>query len=249
MNSELELVLPEWSAPASVRAACTTRQGGVSLPPWNSLNLGLHVDDDPGHVEINRQRVASRLGIASESIGWLSQVHGTDLVTLPIDGVPSADAATTEQPGQVCAILTADCLPVLFCNRTGTQVAAAHAGWRGLCNGVLEKAVQSFAVPAPEVMAWLGPAIGPRHFEVGPEVREAFMARHSSAAEAFSGHGARPGHFMADIYRLAWQRLEAAGVSAIFSSPLCTVSDAQRFYSYRRDGRTGRMASFIWLDA
>lgn len=249
MTSEPGLILPEWPSPARVRAACTTRLGGVSLPPWDSLNLGMHVDDDARHVEVNRQRVADQLALDASSFGWLSQVHGTDLATLPADGVPVADASTTETPGQVCAILTADCLPVLFCDRAGTRVAAAHAGWRGLCNGVLENVVAAFGGSAGDVMVWLGPAIGPRHFEVGPEVREAFIGREPQAAGAFSENGARPGHFMADIYSLARQRLESAGVDAVFGEPLCTVSDSQRFFSYRRDGQTGRMATMIWLDS
>lgn len=249
MTSELDLILPEWPAPARVRAVSTTRQGGVSLPPWNTLNLGAHVEDDPRHVEANRSRVASELGVASEALGWLSQVHGTDMVTLPAKGVPEADAATTDVPGQVCAILTADCLPVLFCNRSGSRVAAAHAGWRGLCHGVLEAVVTAFREPASDLMAWLGPAIGAEHFEVGPEVREAFMTHDPRAADAFSRRGARPGHYLADIYSLARQRLGAAGVHAVFGEPLCTFSDSRRFYSYRRDGKTGRMASLIWIDS
>ncbi|MBW7473109.1 peptidoglycan editing factor PgeF [Marinobacter sp. F4218] len=248
MNTEPELIWPEWPAPTKVRAVCTTRQGGESLPPWDSLNLGTHVEDDPHHVEANRRRVADRLSLSTGAFGWLSQVHGTDVVTLPAEGVPVADASVTARPGQVCAILTADCLPVLLCNRAGTRVAAAHAGWRGLCNGVLERVVRCFDEPATELMAWLGPAIGSEHFEVGPEVREAFIARNAGAADAFSQQGARPGHFMADIYRLTRQRLESVGVDAIYGNPLCTVSDSNRFYSYRRDGRTGRMATLIWLD-
>ncbi|MBW4936392.1 peptidoglycan editing factor PgeF [Marinobacter sp. F4206] len=249
MNSEPELILPDWPAPQNVRAVCTTRLGGVSLPPWDSLNLGVHVEDEPGHVQTNRQRVADRLGLASNSFGWLSQVHGTEVATLPAEGVPEADGSITDRPGQVCAILTADCLPVLFCNRSGTRVAAAHAGWRGLCSGILEKVAAGFDEPASELLAWLGPAIGPEHFEVGPEVREAFIGYDSRAAGAFSEHGARPGHFMADIYRLGRQRLESAGIEAVFFNSFCTVADSRRFYSYRRDGQTGRMASLIWLES
>ena len=249
MTSKLDLIQPDWPAPARVRAVSTTRLGGVSQPPWHSLNLGTHVEDDPQHVTENRGRLASELALEQADFGWLSQVHGTELVTLPVDGVPVADASTTTQAGQVCAILTADCLPVLFCDRAGTQVAAAHAGWRGLCAGILEQDVASFTAPAAEIIAWLGPAIGPGQFEVGPEVRDAFIATGDRAAEAFSTSGARPGHFMADIYCLARQRLEKAGVSAVYGGDLCTVSDSQRFYSYRRDGQTGRMATLIWLES
>ncbi len=248
MISELDLIRPDWPAPDRVRAASTTRLGGVSKPPWHSLNLGIHVQDDAQHVTENRARLASELALEQGVFGWLSQVHGTDLVTLPVDGIPEADASTTTQAGQVCAILTADCLPVLLCDRAGTQVAAAHAGWRGLCAGILEQVIASFAAPAAEIIAWLGPAIGPGQFEVGPEVRDAFMVADARAAEAFSASGARPGHFMADIYCLARQRLENTGVTAVYGGDLCTASDPQRFYSYRRDGQTGRMATLIWLE-
>lgn len=249
MTSELDLIRPDWPAPDRVRAASTTRFGGVSQPPWHSLNLGSHVQDDPQHVTVNRGRLASELALEQGAFGWLSQVHGTELVTLPVDGIPEADASTTIQTGQVCAILTADCLPVLLCDRAGKQVAAAHAGWRGLCAGILEQVVASFTAPSAEIMAWLGPAIGPAQFEVGPEVRDAFMAADHRAAEAFLTFGARTGHFMADIYCLARQRLETLGVSAVYGGDLCTVSDPELFYSYRRDGQTGRMASLIWLDS
>lgn len=249
MISDQDLIFPDWPAPERVRAVSTTRRGGVSQPPWASLNLGSHVEDDPQHVAHNRQHLAETLALDPVSFGWLSQVHGTGLVTLPAEGVPEADAALTDQVRQVCTILTADCLPVVFCDRAGTQVAAAHAGWRGLCSGVLEQVVSNFRAPAGEILAWLGPAIGPREFEVGPEVRDAFLATEPSASEAFSPAGARPGHFMADIYRLARQRLEAVGISRIYGGDLCTVSDPNRFYSYRRDGRTGRMATLVWLDS
>ena len=248
MTSELDLIRPDWPAPDRVRAASTTRLGGVSQPPWHSLNLGAHVRDNPQHVTENRARLANELSPEPAAFGWLSQVHGIGLVTLPVDGIPEADASTTTETGQVCAILTADCLPVLLCDRAGTQVAAAHAGWRGLCAGILEQVVASFTAPSAEIIAWLGPAIGPVHFEVGSEVRDAFMEADDRASEAFSTSGARSEHFMADIYCLARQRLETAGVSAVYGGDLCTVSDPQRFYSYRRDGQTGRMATLIWLE-
>lgn len=249
MASELPVLLPDWPAPECVRAACTTRVGGISRKPWDSLNLGVHVGDNPDHVAVNRQRLADRLGLGTEAFGWLAQIHGTCVVELPVAGVPSADASTTRCPGQVCAILTADCLPVLFCNRDGTQVAAAHAGWRGLCAGVLEATIHSFESPADEILAWLGPAIGPTGFEVGPEVMEEFVSRDLDAVSAFTAEGAGPGHFMADIYQLARQRLQGAGVAAVYGGGECTLSDSERFFSYRRDGNTGRMASLIWLEA
>lgn len=248
MISEQDLIVPDWPAPDRVRAVSTTRRGGFSQAPWASLNLGSHVEDNPEHVAQNRKRLADRLGLESGSFGWLSQVHGTRLVALPVEGVPEADASMTDQAGQVCAILTADCLPVVFCDRSGTQVAAAHAGWRGLCHGVLEQVVSSFRGPAGEILAWLGPAIGPGQFEVGPEVRDAFIAEDRHAVKAFLP-SARPGYFMADIYRLARQRLENAGVGGVYGGGLCTVSDSTSFYSYRRDGRTGRMATLVWLDS
>lgn len=247
VSSEPRLIRPEWPAPANVRAISTTRAGGVSGAPWDSLNLGSHVGDDADHVRENRRRLARALQLEDDAIAWLSQVHGTGLVRLPAPGVPEADAALADQPGQVCAIMTADCLPVLFCNRSGTRVAAAHGGWRGLCDGVLEAVVAGFEEPAGELLAWLGPAIGPGHFEVGPEVRAAFVAQDARADAAFSAQGARPGHCMANIYELARLRLAAAGVTQIYGGSLCTVSDPERFYSYRRDGQTGRMACLIWL--
>ena len=170
------------------------------------------------------------------------------MATLPVAGVPDADAAVAGSPGQVCVVLTADCLPVLFCNRQGTRVAAAHAGWRGLASGVLARVVTALGEPA-ELMAWLGPAIGPAAFEVGPEVKEAFVQHDPDAEAAFTCGGARPGHLMADLFQLARLQLRALGVRHIYGGDFCTWSDAERFYSYRRDGQTGRMASGIWIDA
>lgn len=246
MISEQSLLIPEWPAPANVRALCTTRLGGVSPAPWASLNLGSHVGDDVAAVRENRERLARYCGVAGQRFGWLDQVHGNSVVELPVSGVPPADASFTTVPDTVCAILTADCLPVLFCDRVGTRVAAAHAGWRGLCDGVLERTAKSLGHPSG-LMAWLGPAIGPACFEVGPEVRQAFVGCDPQAATAFTPTGARPGHFMADIYMLARQRLSGIGLAEIYGGGLCTVSDPARFFSYRRDGQTGRMASIIWL--
>ncbi|GAA5169030.1 purine nucleoside phosphorylase YfiH [Viridibacterium curvum] len=240
----LALIEPEWPAPARVRAISTMRLGGVSAAPWSALNLGGKVGDDPAHVAENRRLVMAVL--PSEPV-WLDQVHGTDVWRADSDS-RCADAAVTRSTGRVCTVMTADCLPVLFADRAGQVVAAAHAGWRGLCAGVLERTLQAMAVPPEEVMAWLGPAIGPEHFEVGPEVRAAFMDKDAQAAAAF-----RPGkgdRLMADIFELARQRLRAGGLAAanIYGGGICTVTDAARFFSYRRDGVTGRMASLIWLD-
>lgn len=247
MNSEVPLIKPDWPAPGRVRAVCSTRLGGVSEAPWDSLNLGFHVGDDPARVQENRQRLATKVGIGPGSIGWLEQVHGTEVTSLPVNGVPQADASYTLQAGEVCVIMTADCLPVLLCDESGTRVGAAHAGWRSLCGGVLETLVNDMGGKPAELMAWLGPAIGPEHFEVGPEVREAFLSHDPAAAGAFSVGGARAGHFMADIYLLARQRLAECGVRQVYGGDFCTVSEPQRFFSYRRDGQTGRMASLIWM--
>ncbi|MEX6501664.1 peptidoglycan editing factor PgeF [Pseudomonas zhanjiangensis] len=233
---------PQWPAPARVRACVTTRAGGVSLAPFDSLNLGDHVDDDPVAVAKNRQRLVSLLGCKP---AWLRQVHGIAVAPADPGQVAEADASWTSRPRVACTIMTADCLPVLFCDRAGTRVAAAHAGWRGLVGGVLEATLDALAVPADQLLAWFGPAIGPGAFEVGAEVREAFIAVHPQASEAFSA-SVNPGRYMADIYQLARIRLAARGVTAIFGGGLCTYSDP-RFYSYRRASRTGRFASLIWL--
>lgn len=248
----IELIRPDWPAPARVCAAVSTRSGGISVAPYTSLNLGTHVGDEAMAVAENRNRLRrALLGIfPCGGPQWLNQVHGVNVVEAAADAdvrsrwAPDADAVTTRLSGVPCAVMTADCLPVLFCDQAGTRVAAAHAGWRGLCAGVLEAALAAFDHPA-EVLCWLGPAIGPDAFEVGPEVRAAFMA-HDAAAEAAFRPGA-PGKYLADIYELARQRLSAAGVAGVYGGGLCTVTDAARFYSFRRDGRTGRMGSFVWL--
>jgi hypothetical protein len=261
-----DCIVPDWPAPPNVRALVTTRAGGVSLPPWDSLNLGDHVGDDPAAVAENRGRLRPHLPAAPV---WLRQVHGTACVDAArVDAGAEADAAFTRTPGAVCAVLTADCLPVLLCDAAGSAVAAAHAGWRGLAAGVIESAVAAMGLPGESLLAWLGPAIGPQHFEVGDEVRATFMAHDPAAAPAFVP-GA-PGKWFCDIYLLARQRLGALGVrriagadnapalagSSLLAQPdsldaggrhFCTVRERERFYSYRRDGVTGRMASLIWL--
>ncbi|UVL83192.1 peptidoglycan editing factor PgeF [Pseudomonas sp. B21-028] len=236
-------LIPDWPAPARVKACVTTRAGGVSVAPFDSLNLGDHVDDDPGAVAENRRRLTDRFDVRP---AWLQQVHGIAVVEADPTRVATADASWTAMPGIACTAMTADCLPVLFCNRAGTRVAAAHAGWRGLANGVLEATLDSLATPADEILAWLGPAIGPQAFEVGPEVREAFIAHLPQAVQAFvPSHNA--GKFMADIYALARLRLAARGVLAVYGGGLCTVTDP-RFFSYRRSPRTGRFASLVWIE-
>lgn len=239
-----DLLCPDWPAPANVRAVQTLRSGGCSPLPWDSFNLGDHVGDDPGRVAANRATLRALL--PAEPL-WLTQVHGISVVDAgAASPAREADAAFARQPGKVCAVMTADCLPVLFCDRAGTIVAAAHAGWRGLASGVLEATVRAMAVRPGELLAWLGPAIGPQAFEVGDEVRAAFLAHDPEAARAFVPHGV--GKCLADIYLLARQRLQAAGVGSISGGDYCTVSDTDRFFSYRRDGVTGRQASLIWLD-
>lgn len=241
--SKIEPIVPQWSAPASVRAFTTTRAGGVSRGRWAGLNLGDHVDDDLRAVADNRARLSRQLGLPAEP-QWLSQVHGTR-VCLPGRPLDCADACFENRPGRVCAVLTADCLPVLFCNVAGTRVAAAHAGWRGLLAGVLEQTVAAFDDPPEQILAWLGPAIGPSAFEVGDEVRADFVADRAACGSHFRAHG--PGHWLADLYGLARDRLAGAGVLRVSGGGLCTFDDPERFFSYRRDGVTGRMATLIWL--
>lgn len=238
-------LIPTWPAPPQVSALQTTRHGGVSLPPFASLNLGSHVGDTPAAVAANRERLAQYLPAAPR---WLEQVHGVRV--LDLDASPTddrcADAVLTRQSACVCAVMTADCLPVLFCDVKGSVVAAAHAGWRGLLHGVLEATLAALAVPGDQVLAWLGPAIGPGAFEVGAEVRAAFLAHSGIAAAHFRPSPQQEGHYLADLYGLARQRLQASGVVQIHGGGFCTHTDAGRFFSYRRDGRTGRMASLIW---
>ena len=235
-------MVPDWPAPARVHGLMTVRRGGVSQAPWASFNLGDHVGDDPAHVAANRAQLRQQLPAEP---AWLRQVHSARVVEAGRDPNPEADASFSRETGQVCAVLTADCLPVLFCDRAGSVVAAAHAGWRGLADGVLEATVAAMQVPLGEVLAWMGAAIGPQAFEVGDEVRAAFVAQQPEAAAAFVPHA--PGKWLADIYALARIRLGHAGVAAVYGGGRCTFSEADAFYSYRRDGVTGRMASLIWL--
>ncbi|MFW0756187.1 peptidoglycan editing factor PgeF [Pseudomonas sp. H11T01] len=236
-------LIPDWPAPAGVRACVTTRAGGVSLAPFDSLNLGDHVEDSPEAVAENRRRLTDHFSIQP---AWLQQVHGIAVAHADPGLIATADASWSATPGIACAVMTADCLSALFCDRAGTRVAAAHAGWRGLAAGVLEATLDSLAVPPSEVLVWLGPAIGPQAFEVGPEVREAFVQHLAQAAQAFVP-SLNAGRFMADIYSLARLRLAECGVTAVYGGGFCTVTDP-RFYSYRRSPRTGRFASLIWLE-
>lgn len=236
-------ITPQWSAPANVRALVTTRQGGVSEGAWASMNLGLHVGDRPEAVRCNRARLRDCLPAEP---AWLEQVHGTRVVDAESVHAPiSADASVARRAGTVCAVMTADCLPVLLCDTAGSVVAAAHAGWRGLAAGVLEATVAHMKVAPATVIAWLGPAIGPQAFEVGEEVRSTFVAADAAAARAFLPAGGQ-GKWLADLYVLARQRLARVGVSRVHGGQWCTHADPARFYSYRRDRVTGRFASLVW---
>ena len=239
----IDWLIPDWPAPAGIKSCVTTRHGGVSLAPFDSLNLGDHVDDDPQAVAANRLRLTSALQIQA---AWLKQVHGIVVAEADRTQVVEADASWTATPGIACTIMTADCLPALFCNRAGTRVAAAHAGWRGLAAGVLEAAADSLQVAPEDVMVWLGPAIGQPSFEVGAEVREAFTSSHPQTDAAFIP-SKNPDRYMADIYVLARLRLAARGITAVYGGGFDTFTDP-RFYSYRQSARNGRFASLIWID-
>jgi YfiH family protein len=239
----------DWKTPPGVRAAFTTRLGGVSAAPWDSFNVGAHVGDAPTAVAANRARLKTLLSLPAEP-GWLNQVHGIAVHDLdrarPGAPAPTADAVIARERGRVCVIMVADCLPVLFATRDGERIAAAHAGWRGLASGVLEQTVQALGVPGTELSAWLGPAISREHFEVGDEVREAFIAGDSGASGAFERNSR--GRWQADLCSLARRRLTALGVADIGGGRWCTFADRARFFSHRRDGKGGRMAALIWRD-
>ena len=236
-------LIPDWPAPAGIRACVTTRAGGVSLAPFDSFNLGDHVDDDPSAVAHNRQRLTHIFDVQP---AWLSQVHGVVVAPANPEQIVEADASWTATPGIACTVMTADCLPALFCDRAGTRVAAAHAGWRGLAAGVLEAAAHSLNAEPDDILVWLGPAIGPAVFEVGGEVRDVFIDDMPQAAAAFVP-SVNEGRYMADIYELARLRLARYGITAVYGGGFCTVTDP-RFYSYRRSPRTGRFASLVWIE-
>lgn len=237
-------IVPDWPAPPRVKAFVTTRLGGVSRAPYDSFNLGDHVGDALGDVASNRALLSVYLPAAPV---WLRQVHGTHVVVAEnVESGVEADAAHTAKPGLVCAILTADCLPVLICDRNGTQVAAVHAGWRGLSQSVIERAIAAMRVPPPELLVYLGPAIGPSHYEVGDDVRDQFINDDENAVTAFMPKS--NGKWLANLYELAQLRLRRLGVEEIYGGNYCTFDDREQFFSYRRDGQTGRMAALIWLD-
>lgn len=243
--SGLDFIEADWPAPSNVRAVATTRVGGVSVGAYASLNLGAHVGDDASAVSENRQRLRSALALPWDP-AWLSQVHGTAVVeATAYDAPPTADASFSRSPGQACVVLTADCLPVLLCERNGTCVAAAHAGWRGLAGGVVESALRAMDVAPDRVLAWLGPAIEQDMFEVGAEVREQFVARSAGNADAFQPNAR--GRWHADLYDLARRELARLGVKQVFGGGFRCYADRDRFYSFRRDGTTGRLATLVWM--
>jgi hypothetical protein len=247
MNDKLNFITPNWPVPSHVKALQTTRAGGASMATYASLNLGAHVGDDPIAVAKNRQLLSPYL--PSEPV-WVNQVHGVDVIDAATSScLQNADASFTTKSNVVCVTMTADCLPVLLCDKKGSVVAAAHAGWRGLCDGVIETAVEKMQVPASEVLVWLGPAIGPNAFEVGDNVREQFIAKDNQAVIAFKPRGDK---WLCDLYLIAKQRLNKIGVTDIYGASVnedfCTYSDESRFFSFRRDNVTGRMASMIWLE-
>ena len=239
------VIRPRWPVPANVHALITTRAGGMSCGPYASLDLGAHVGDEPEAVARNRALLRELLPAEPE---WMEQVHGCNVIEADVvsaNSVPRADGAVTRAPRVVCAVLTADCLPVLLADRDGTVVGIAHAGWRGLAAGVIEATIARMGVAASALVAYLGPAIGPRAYEVGEDVREVFIARSAAVGDAFEPIGR--GKYLADLYRLARQRLTEAGVTAVGGGDFCTYTDP-RFYSYRRDRTTGRMASLVWME-
>ncbi|MEX0903675.1 MAG: peptidoglycan editing factor PgeF [Pseudohongiellaceae bacterium] len=250
-SATLQLIRPDWPAPANVLAAVTTRANGGSGGVYDGLSAASHVGDNPADMEeILELLPATMTGM--KAIQWLHQVHGKEVITAQHGAARvTADGAVTGERGLACAVLTADCLPVLFADTNGTAVGIAHAGWRGLAAGILENLVAQIPVPASQLLAWLGPAIGPCHFEIGPEVQHVLLQSLSEPYRSRSLDGFRPGvrgdRLFADLYRLARIRLESAGVHAIYGGSLCTYCDNQRFYSYRRDGTAGRMVSLIYI--
>lgn len=253
MNHE-HCIIPDWPAPAQVRSCITTRAGGRSRPPYHSNNMGLHVGDDAEHVLQNRQGICSDLGLA-KSPQWLEQIHGVKVINAKADGlVRTADGSFSNELGQACTVMTADCLPLLLCDQQGTQVAAVHCGWRSLAKGISARALDKFNCAPGQIMAYLGPAISQAHFEVGIDVLDAFFRsarslEHSETIAAAFKPASRPLHFYADIYALARAELQALGVRQIYGGGACTYTDDKHFYSYRRDNITGRMASLIWLES
>ena len=243
--SKPEYIVPDWPMPEGISACTTMRTGGYSQGPWTAFNLADHVDDDSSAVQANRELLVASLELPAAPL-WLQQVHGCDVCNADTeDRSLISDAVISSRPGVVCAVLTADCLPVLLSSKDGQHVAAIHAGWRGLAAGVIEQTVSQLPAASTSLMAWLGPAIGPMAFEVGEEVRQVFIEQQPEAHPGFTARGEK---WLCDLYYLARLRLRSVGVTSIYGGGLCTYTDSQRFYSYRRDGITGRMASLIWIN-
>jgi len=244
-ESALQCLTPDWPAPANVKAFSSTRTGGISQAPWSSLNLATHVDDNADHVKYNRQQLQQSLNLPTEPC-WLQQTHSKHMVEACIEPMDAqADGSYSRRVRQVCAVLTADCMPLLMCDEKGTQVAAIHAGWRGMASGILQQAIASFKAPANEILVWMGPAIGASAFAVGHDVYQAFCSRWPESSSAFTSAGNHKYHF--DLYHQARLLLNSMGIEQLSGGGFCTYTDSQRFFSYRRDGTTGRMASLIWL--
>ncbi len=246
LGEAIELIRARWPAPPQVQAISTTRRGGCSRPPYAGLNLADHVGDRRQDVETNRDWLRQHLHLSRQP-AWLRQVHGTRVTEVTgRSDAPEADGSVTDCRGVVCAVLTADCMPILLCDREGRRVAALHVGWRGLSAGIIESGIRAMGLAPEQLMAWLGPAIGPQAFEVGTEVRDIFLSRDRQAARAF--RPSESDRWFADIRALARWELRNQGVTAVYDRSECTYSDPKRFYSYRRDKTTGRMASLIWIE-
>lgn len=242
----MDKIIPNWNAPKQIQAFTTVRNGGVSQAPFDSFNLGSHVNDNLADVMKNRELLVEKFQLPQMPL-FLNQTHSTKVIRLPYAGTDlEADAVYTNHPNQVCLIMTADCLPALFVSQDGKEIAAAHAGWRGLCDGVLEATVAEFECEPAQISVWLGPAIGPNAFQVGNEVIEQFCAFDPNAEEAFIEDGSTSGKFLGNLYQIAKQRLNKLGIVNIFGGDHCTYTEKEHFFSYRRDKQTGRMASLIW---
>lgn len=244
----MQVINPNWNVPKNIHAFTTTREGGVSLAPYFSFNLGDHVGDNKSAVKTNRTLLVEKLGLPQTPI-FLTQTHSTQVIHLPYSGQNlEADAVYTNVPHQVCAVMTADCLPVLFTTASGNEVAAAHAGWRGLCDGVLEETVKYFQAKPEDIIAWFGPAIGPTAFQVGIDVVKQFVAVDEKAKLAFQPDAIEEGKYLGNLYQIATQRLNNLGITQIYGRNHCTFNEKELFFSYRRDNQTGRMASVIWFE-
>lgn len=248
--SGLQVITPDWPAPDNIVALTTTRICGVSLAPFDGFNVAAHVNDNAASVEANRQALLNYCE-GLQKVQWLNQIHSANVVTAGAESCPDADASITTEPALACAVMTADCLPLIVCDKHGHQVAAAHAGWRGLASGVIDNTVAQFSASESELMVWLGPAISQANFEVGEEILQQFLAAFETkdqdkVHQAFQPNIHREGHYFADLYQLARIRFNALGITNIYGGNFCSFDDSQRFYSYRRDGQTGRMVTLIY---